>query len=104
MKSSKNNYDILGVSNKSTEADIRQAYLNLVKKHHPDCKTGNAEKFKELNEAYEILSDKSMKSKYDSEMFKGSKDPSSSSSGSSKTYNRNAYDAWESKKERAQDY
>ncbi|CAG9322811.1 unnamed protein product [Blepharisma stoltei] len=65
----KNYYAVLNIPEKSTELEIRQAYLRLVKKHHPDCPAGNSEKFKQVNEAYKILSDKSLRSLYDSGNF-----------------------------------
>jgi DnaJ family protein A protein 2 len=46
-----NPYDILGLQTNATETEVRSAYKNLAKKHHPD-KGGTAEKFKEINEAY----------------------------------------------------
>ena len=56
----KNYYEILGVDKKATQDDIKKAYRNLVKKYHPDLHPGDAaaaERFKEINEANEILSD-----------------------------------------------
>ena len=63
----KNYYDILGVSKTASADEIKSAYRNLAKKYHPDInKTeGAAEKFKEINEAYEVLSDPTKKSNYD---------------------------------------
>lgn len=60
-------YDILGVSKSATEAEIKSAYRKLALKWHPDKnKSADAtEKFKEVNEAYEILSDKNKRQKYD---------------------------------------
>jgi len=64
----KDYYKILGVKREATEQDIKQAYRRLARKHHPDVNPGdkNAEaKFKEINEAYEVLSDKEKRQKYD---------------------------------------
>ena len=63
----KNYYKILGVNRGSTEEDIKKAYRKLALKFHPDKnKESDAEeKFKEIAEAYEVLSDQSKKSKYD---------------------------------------
>ncbi len=63
----KNFYDILGVSKDANPDDIKSAYRKLAKKYHPDInhEPGAAEKFKEVNEAYECLSDPQKKSNYD---------------------------------------
>lgn len=63
----KNYYDILGVGKDASPEDIKSAYRKLAKKYHPDInKTDEAtEKFKEINEAYECLSDPTKKSNYD---------------------------------------
>lgn len=60
-------YELLGVSKSSTAAEIKSAYRKLALKWHPDRnKTKEAEeKFKEINQAYEVLSDKDKKAKYD---------------------------------------
>ena len=60
-------YEILGVSKNATQEEIKKAYRRLAKKYHPDtCKTKECEeKFKEINAAYEILSDKEKRKKYD---------------------------------------
>lgn len=63
-----NYYDVLGVSRKASEKDIRQAYRKLTREHHPDVNQGNKaseEKFKQINEAYTVLSDSEKRSKYD---------------------------------------
>jgi len=65
---SKDYYGTLGVSRSASEKDIKQAYRKLARKYHPDVNPGDkaAEaKFKQINEAYEVLSDKKKKSKYD---------------------------------------
>ena len=63
----KNYYDILGVSKDASPDDIKSAYRKLAKKYHPDVnkEPGAADKFKEVNEAYECLSDPTKKSNYD---------------------------------------
>ncbi len=63
----KNLYKILEVNENSTDEEIRNSYKKLAKKYHPDLnKDKNAEeKFKEINYAYEILSDKSKRKEYD---------------------------------------
>ncbi len=63
----KNYYDILGVSKDASPDEIKSAYRSMAKKYHPDInkEEGAAEKFKEVNEAYEVLSDPTKKSNYD---------------------------------------
>lgn len=64
----KDYYEILGVKRSSTDAEIKSAYRKLARKYHPDVnKTKEAEsKFKDINEAYEVLSDKAKRQRYDS--------------------------------------
>jgi len=64
----KDYYEILGVDKKADEPTIKKAYRKLAKKYHPDTNPNNKaseEKFKEISEAYEVLSDKKKRSKYD---------------------------------------
>lgn len=67
MATKRDYYDILGVSKNASAAEIKKAYRKLALKQHPDRnKSSNAnEKFKEINEAYEILSDFKKKQTYD---------------------------------------
>ena len=58
-------YKILGVSNKSTKDEIKKAYRKLSLQYHPDRPNGNSDKFKQVNEAYETLSDNDKKIQYD---------------------------------------
>ncbi len=63
-------YEILGVKRDATEKEIKTAYRKLARKWHPDLHTGKdkevaEEKIKQVNEAYEVLSDKEKRSKYD---------------------------------------
>lgn len=64
----KDYYQILGVERKANDADIKKAYRNLAKKYHPDKNPGDKSaeaKFKEINEAYEVLKDTEKRSRYD---------------------------------------
>ena len=70
MAEKKNYYEVLGVSKDATEEEIKAAYKKLVKQYHPDLHPGDklaAEKFKEINEANEVLSDKQKRAAYDYE-------------------------------------
>jgi DnaJ-class molecular chaperone len=63
-----NFYDTLGVKRSATEKEIRSAYRKLARKHHPDVNPGDKaaeSKFKEINEAYEVLGDPEKRRKYD---------------------------------------
>ncbi len=64
----KDYYETLGIKREATDAEIKSAYRKLARKYHPDVnKTKEAEdKFKEINEAYEVLSDKQKRARYDS--------------------------------------
>lgn len=63
----KDYYEVLGVSKNATDAEIKSAFRKLAKKYHPDVskEENAAEKFKEAQEAYAVLSDKDKRSKYD---------------------------------------
>ena len=64
---SKSLYETLGVSSGASEAEIKKAYRKLARQYHPDVNKdpGAEEKFKEINAAYEVLSDKEKRAKYD---------------------------------------
>jgi len=64
----KDYYSILGLNRGASDKDIKQAYRKLARKYHPDVNPGNKaaeEKFKEINQAYEVLSDAEKRKKYD---------------------------------------
>ncbi len=60
----KDYYQILGISRNASEDEIKKAYYKLAHQHHPD-KGGEEKKFKEINEAYQVLSDKEKRTQYD---------------------------------------
>jgi len=62
---SKDYYKILGVSKDASKDEIRRAYRELAHQHHPDKKGGDEKKFKEINEAYQVLSDDNKRQQYD---------------------------------------
>lgn len=65
MRLMKDYYSILGISKTATEDEIKTAFRKLAHKYHPDKKGGDEKKFKEVSEAYTILSDKKRRSEYD---------------------------------------
>lgn len=68
MESTRDPYQVLGVSKSATTDEIRRAYKKLARKHHPDVNPGNAEaeaRFKEISAAYEVLSDEKKRADYD---------------------------------------
>ncbi len=62
---SKDYYKILGVERGANEEDIKKAYRKLAHKYHPDKSGGDEKRFKEINEAYQVLSDKQKRAQYD---------------------------------------
>ena len=75
MTQKRDYYEVLGVDKNATDEEIKKAYRRLAKKYHPDAnpddKAGAEEKFKELSEAYENLSDKQKRQMYDQFGFDG---------------------------------
>ena len=68
MADKRDYYEVLGLSKGAGEAEIKKAYRSMAKKYHPDMNPGDAEaeaKFKEVNEAYAVLSDAEKKAQYD---------------------------------------
>ncbi|HEY4494176.1 MAG TPA: molecular chaperone DnaJ [Candidatus Paceibacterota bacterium] len=62
---SKDYYNILGVDKKASKDEIKKAFYKMAHKYHPDKKEGDEAKFKEVNEAYQVLSDDSKRNQYD---------------------------------------
>lgn len=62
---SKDYYTTLGVSRTASDDEIKKAYRKLAHQHHPDKQSGNETKFKEINEAYQVLSDPKKRESYD---------------------------------------
>ena len=69
MANKRDYYEVLGVNKNATEDELKKAYRKLAKKYHPDANLDNKEeaekKFKEVNEAYETLSDPQKRKMYD---------------------------------------
>ncbi len=68
MADKRDYYEVLGVDKSADDTSIKKAYRTLAKKYHPDMNPGDAEaeaRFKEVNEAYDVLSDPDKKAKYD---------------------------------------
>jgi len=62
---SKDYYNILGVNKEATQDEVKKAFKKLAMKYHPDRQGGDETKFKEINEAYQVLGDKEKRQKYD---------------------------------------
>ena len=86
MAQTKTFYDVLGVSNNASDEEIKKAFRKLAVKYHPD-RGGDEEKFKEISEAYETLSDPEKRKQYDQLlMFGGIPGAGGAGSGGSYTY------------------
>ena len=58
-------YETLGITKEATELEVKKAYRKLAHKYHPDKAGGDASKFKEISEAYQVLSDSGKRQSYD---------------------------------------
>jgi len=88
----KDYYKVLGVSQNASQAEIKKAFYKLAKQYHPDVNKGSDVKFKEINEAYEVLGDDSKKRSYDDARRSASSTSSTSGAGySSGSYGQNPY-------------
>ncbi len=78
----KNYYQVLGVDKSASPEEIKKAYYKLAHKYHPD-KGGDEKKFKEISEAYQVLSNKDKKAQYDKfgRVFEGGPGFDSANSG-----------------------
>ena len=65
MADKRDYYDVLGVSRGASQDEIKKAFRKAAVKHHPDRESGDESKFKEVSEAYEVLSDESKRTAYD---------------------------------------
>ena len=68
MADKRDYYEVMGLQKGASDDEIKKAFRQLAKKYHPDLNPGDKEaeaKFKEVNEAYEVLSDKEKRARYD---------------------------------------
>ncbi len=83
MAAKRDYYELLGVTKTASKEDIKKAFHKLAHKFHPDKKEGDADKFKEVSEAYSVLSDDKKRAEYDSygRVFGGGAGPSGAGFG-----------------------
>jgi molecular chaperone DnaJ len=82
MAPTQNYYDVLGIKKDASADEVKKAFRRLARKHHPDA-GGDEEKFKQINEAYEVLSDTEKRAQYDQygQYFGGNMPPGAGAGG-----------------------
>lgn len=88
----KSYYEILEISSTATSEEIKKAFRKCAKKYHPDRDVNDptlSEKFKEINEAYSVLSDEEERKKYDEKLLKAKGFKGKSSTGNSSSNKKN---------------
>lgn len=87
----KDYYLSLGVSKNASDAELKRAYYRLAREYHPDHNKGTESKFKEINEAYEVLSDQGTRRQYDSSRTFGAFTQNFSQKAQQGSYNYQEY-------------
>ena len=90
----KDYYNTLGIPRTASQDDIKKAYRKLAQEFHPDKKTGDEAKFKEVNEAYQVLSDPQKRSNYDNFGFAYNDGGFGGNAGQQGGYNFSQEDIW----------
>ncbi len=93
MSEKRDYYEVLGIDKNASEDEIKKAYRKLAKKYHPDLNPGDKSaeiKFKEVSEAYDVLSDKTKKARYD-QFGHASTDPNYGASGGYNYYSESPF-------------
>lgn len=88
----KDYYKILGVNKNATKDEIKKAFYKLAHQHHPDKNAGNDVKFKEINEAYQTLSDDTKRKSYDTY---GSAGPGAGRGGGNYSYSQGGFEGFD---------
>ena len=98
MAQKRDYYEVLGVGKNATDEELKKAYRKLAKQYHPDANPDNKEeaekKFKEVNEAYEVLSDKQKRQMYDQFGFDGPQGFGGGQGGGYYSYSSGGFDGF----------